>query len=78
MLKWPAQSPHINCIENLWEYLKVKLGEYKHPPSGIIELWKRVEKEWEAIPLDMCQKLIASMPRRIEAVIKAKGGSTKY
>ena len=45
VLKWPEQSPDINCIENLWEYLKVKLGEYEHPPSGIMELWNRVEKE---------------------------------
>jgi len=26
----------------------------------------------------VCQKLIESMPRRIEAVIEAKGGYTKY
>ena len=30
------------------------------------------------IPASECQKLIESMPRRIEAVIKAKGEYTKY
>ena len=33
---------------------------------------------WKKIPAEKCQKLIESMPRRIEAVIKAKGGYTKY
>ena len=44
----------------------------------IITLWERIEKEWEDILASECQKLIGSMPRRIEAVIKANGGYTKY
>ena len=47
-------------------------------PSRILKLWERIEKEWEDIPASQCHKLIESMPRRIEAVIKAKGGYTKY
>ena len=43
-----------------------------------MELWERVEKEWEGIDATICQNLIESMPRRIEAIIKAKGGYTKY
>jgi len=42
------------------------------------ELWDRVAEEWNAIEPEVCQNLIESMPRRIEAVIKAKGGHTKY
>ena len=34
--------------------------------------------DWEEISVAECQKLIESMPRRIEAVLKAKGGYTKY
>jgi hypothetical protein len=36
------------------------------------ELWDRVEKEWNKIPPEACQRLIESIPRRIWAVIKAK------
>ena len=39
---------------------------------------ERVEKEWEAIPASKCQELIASMPKRVAAVLKAKGGYVKY
>ena len=48
------------------------------PPRGILELWKRVEKEWNAIPAQICQNLIESMPKRIQAVIKTKRRYTKY
>ncbi len=78
VLKWPAQSPDLNPIEHLWDHLKRRLGEYETAPNGILELWERIEKEWEAIPASECQKLIESMPRRVEQVIKAKGGYTKY
>ena len=33
---------------------------------------------WEEIEASECQKLIESMPRRVHAVLKAKGGYTKY
>ena len=45
---------------------------------GINDLWERVEKEWDSIPVYLCKTLIESMPRRINAVIKARGGYTKY
>ena len=49
---------------------------YKKTPKGVTELWERVEKEWEGIDAAVCQNLIESMPRRIEAKMKAKGGYT--
>jgi hypothetical protein len=62
----------------LWSHLKKKLGEYEMPPKGILELWDRVQKEWDQIEPAVCQNLIESMPRRVQAVLKAKGGYTKY
>ncbi|KAF7761076.1 hypothetical protein Agabi119p4_10485 [Agaricus bisporus var. burnettii] len=78
LLPWPAQSPDLNPIEHLWDHLKIKLEEYEEAPRGIGELWTRVDKEWNDIKPEVCQNLIESMPRRVEAVIKAKGGYTKY
>jgi transposase len=78
VLPWPAQSPDLNPIEHLWSHLKRKLGEYERPPSGILELWERIEEEWGKIEPSVCQNLIESMPRRVEAVLKAKGSYTKY
>ena len=78
VLKWPAQSPDLNPIEHLWHHLKWQLNAYEVPPAGIHELWERVQVEWDKIPKEVCRNLIESMPRRIEAVIKAKGAQTKY
>src|SRR5260370_38578458 len=63
--------------EHLWDHLKRRVGVYDTGPGGILEMWERIEKEWEAIPASECQKLIESMPRRVEQVIKAKGGVYK-
>ena len=35
-------------------------------------------EEWEKLPKYRCAKLVASYPRRLEAVIASKGASTKY
>ena len=78
VLVWPPQSPDLNPIEHLWVHIKRRLQKYSTPPKGVHELWERVEKEWNNIPPEVCQNLIASMGRRVEAVIKAKGGHTKY
>ena len=78
LLEWPAQSPDLNPIEHLWSKLKKELNKYEHPPNGMIELWKRIEHVWnEKITANDCLLLIKSMPRRIEAVRKAKGWWTK-
>jgi hypothetical protein len=62
----------------MWYLLKCKLGLYKEPPKGIHELWERVDHEWNKIDPDLCRSMIDSMPRRVRAVIRAKGGHTTY
>ncbi len=47
-------------------------------PKNADELKATVKETWASIPPQQCHKLITSMPRRIEAVIKAKGAPTKY
>ncbi len=78
VLDWPPQSPDLNPIEELWRVLKLRLGNYKTMPAGVEELWERIQKEWQEIPTSLVVTLIESMPARIRAVIRAKGGHTKY
>ena len=58
--------------------MKRRLARYERAPGGILEVWERVQDEWEKIDVEICQKLIESLPKMVEAVIKAKGGYTKY
>jgi len=78
VVEWPSQSPDLNPIERLWAILKRRLGEYPTKPRNRDELWERVVKTWDAISTDECAELIKSMPARMTAVIKAKGGYTRY
>jgi transposase len=78
LLDWPAQSPDLNPIEHTWNHLKRCLSAYERAPTGVHQLWERVVEEWGKIDEEQCQKWIESMPRRITAVIKAKGAHTKY
>ncbi len=76
VLDWPANSPDMNPIENLWGIVKRKMRDTRL--NNADELKATVKETWASIPPQQCHKLITSMPRRIEAVIKAKGAPTKY
>ncbi len=76
VLDWPANSPDLNPIENLWGIVKRKMRDTR--PNNADELKATVKETWASIPPQQCHKLITSMPCRIEAVIKVKGAPTKY
>uniref|UniRef100_A0AAZ3PR59 Tc1-like transposase DDE domain-containing protein n=1 Tax=Oncorhynchus tshawytscha TaxID=74940 RepID=A0AAZ3PR59_ONCTS len=76
VLEWPSQSPDLNHIEHLWRDLKIAVQ--RRSPSNLTELEMICREEWEKLPKYRCAKLVASYPRRVEAVIAAKGASSKY
>jgi len=76
VLEWPSQSPDLNPIEDLWRDLKMAV--HRRSPSNLMELERFCKEEWEKLPKNRCAKLVASYSKRLEAVIAAKGASTKY
>ena len=42
------------------------------------DLLNKIKEIWEQLPLETLQTLVESMPARMQAVIEAKGGHTKY
>lgn len=75
-LHTPPQSPDVNPIEHLWSILESKIRTRSISNKNDIE--KALQEEWNNIPPSVTAKLVDSMPRRLDAVIKVKGNPTKY
>ncbi|CEG76926.1 hypothetical protein RMATCC62417_11752 [Rhizopus microsporus] len=77
-MSWPAQSPDLNPIENLWSIMKKRVNAvYPYTKSQqVVEVV--LESVWREFTPEAINKLIDSMPRRVKDVIEARGGPTKY
>lgn len=76
VLDFPAYSPDLNPIENLWARMARRVEE--HACATMEELQDAIATEWDKTEPDYMRKLVHSMPTRLEAVIKAQGWHTKY
>lgn len=77
-LEWPANSPDLNPIENLWGLLTRAVFANGRQFKTKDELKAEVIKQWDSISADMLNKLNESMPNRIIDVISRKGSNTDY
>jgi hypothetical protein len=77
-LDWPAQSPDFNPIEHLRNELECRLRARPNPPTSVPNLTNALVAEWKQVLAAKFQHLLESLPRRVEAVMAAKGGPTPY
>ncbi|KAF2899367.1 hypothetical protein ILUMI_06810 [Ignelater luminosus] len=75
-LPWVSSSPDLSPIETLWSRMKKKLRE--HPAQTLNDLKHRLQEIWDLCALDEYKALVDTMPSRIEAVLKHKGGATQW
>jgi len=78
VVKWPPQSPDLNPIEHLWDVVEQELRVLDVHPTILHQLQDAIQSIWANISKVCFQHLVESMPRRIMAVLKAKGGQTQY
>ena len=76
VLEWPAQSPDLNPIENLWMTLALKTKERKCRNED--ELFRTLQNAWNELEKNTLEKLVSSMPNRCLMVINDNGLPTKY
>ncbi|GFY04327.1 hypothetical protein TNCV_4414151 [Trichonephila clavipes] len=66
----------LNIMENLWSHLERAVQ--KHQITSKEQLKSVLQEEWLNIAPDTTKHIVESMPRRLEAVIAAKGYATKF
>ncbi|KAG6578001.1 putative retroelement [Phytophthora cinnamomi] len=79
VMVWGAFSAaDCNPMENVWSAMAAKVYAHGRQYHNFADLEAAIMAAWDAIQLDYLLKLVESMPRRCLAVIKKKGGLTKY
>ena len=74
-LSWPAQSPDLNIIENVWLYIKRKLQSRSGAVKSKADLIEEIRLIWTGITPAYIQSMYGSIPKRIQQVIRLKGTS---
>lgn len=78
LLSWPACSPDLNPIENLWGILVRRLYAHGRQFSSVDELKTTLIRIWKDLTQLELQNLIESMPNRIYELLKLNGKNTHY
>jgi transposase len=78
VIQWPALSPDLNPIENVWGVLARRVyasGRQFQNCDALIEV---LQKVWEEIEPELLVKLVSTMQNRCVSVLEKKGGSISY
>lgn len=78
VINWPPYSPDLNPIENVWgmmvrEWDSRREATREALAAHVQEVWGTWQRRGGLVT-----QLVDSMPRRLQAVIDAQGGHTKY
>ncbi|GFT24723.1 transposable element Tcb2 transposase [Trichonephila clavipes] len=76
-LVWPARSPNLNPIENVWDALGRQVAGQNYPPTNKNTLIRALTEEWGKLPQQLLDN-VQSMVRRVECCIILHGGHIPY
>ena len=67
---WPAYSPNIIPIENLWDALGRAVSSHFPPPATLIDLKIALQEEWQLLNFAVVYHLIESMVARCKLLYR--------
>jgi len=70
---WPARSPELSPIENLWAIVQRRVDLLG--PTDAEELWRLVKQGWDTVTDEEARALLDSFPARLKRCVAA-GGQT--
>lgn len=74
---WPAHSPDLNPIEQVWALINSRVAKKRCPADSVEDLRKMVEAEWEEITLSEINEYVMSFMTKCATCKRNKGGSAK-
>ncbi|GFV59729.1 transposable element Tc1 transposase [Trichonephila clavipes] len=77
-LVWPARSPDLNPIENVWDALGRQVAGRNYPPTNKNTLIRALTEEWDKLPQQLLDNVVQSIVRRVECCITLHGGHIPY
>ncbi|GFX35780.1 transposable element Tcb2 transposase [Trichonephila clavipes] len=77
-LVWPARSPDLNPIGNVWDALGRQVARRNYPASNKNTLIRALTEEWDKLPQQLLDNFVQSMVRRVECCITLHGGHIPY
>ncbi|CAI2356003.1 unnamed protein product [Caenorhabditis sp. 36 PRJEB53466] len=77
-LQWPACSPDLNPVENVWGLLVRRVYRHGKQYASVQDLKDALLIEWNLVTAAELKNLVSSMPNRLFQVIQKNGGETSY
>ena len=77
-IPWPAMSPDLNPIEHIWDILGHRIHAREPPVQNIRQLEAALHREWQHLSQQDIRRLTGGMRRRVETIIQAHEGYTRY
>ena len=68
----------MNPIEHMWDELGRRLETVESQPQSLQEPGQILQNLWNEIPVQRTRTLIDSMPQRVQALARVRGGNTRY
>ena len=77
-MAWPARSPDLNPIENLWGILVRDVYAGCRQYDNVRDLKNAIRNAWNRVSTEIILNLIGSMQKRMTETLKMRGNITKY
>uniref|UniRef100_A0A914E349 Tc1-like transposase DDE domain-containing protein n=1 Tax=Acrobeloides nanus TaxID=290746 RepID=A0A914E349_9BILA len=71
--EWPASSPDLNPLDySIWSLLEADVNAEEH--NSVESLKNAISEAFERLPMEVINQAVDNWMKRLDAVIKAKGG----